>query len=158
MRAADVKLLCPGRSDNLCVSMANHRSETSEPLPKGPGKPAPAIVYEVVTQHAEDASFLWLLRHSAVSQPHYSLADPSKLDNRVEAHLDGLRIAGKSGWNVVQETLSFDESCDLFAAGSLAFESGNRDWINFVLESAAKKPEVISGVVSAGRRPGARRD
>jgi uncharacterized protein (TIGR02270 family) len=133
----------------ICVSMANHRSETSESVAKGPGKPAPAIVYEVVTQHAEEASFLWLLRHAAVSRPHYSLADLSKLDSRVEAHLDGLRIAGESGWRVVQETLSFEESCDLFAAGSLAFESGNRDWIDFVLESAAEKPEVISGVISA---------
>jgi uncharacterized protein (TIGR02270 family) len=71
------------------------------------------------------------------------------LDNRVEAHLDGLRIAGQSGWDVVKETLSFDEPCDLFAAGSLAFESGNRNWINFVMGSAAKNPEVTSGVISA---------
>jgi hypothetical protein len=60
--------------------MANHLSEASDPAAKSSGKPAPAIVYEVVTQHAEDASFLWLLRHAAVSQPHYSLADLSKLD------------------------------------------------------------------------------
>jgi uncharacterized protein (TIGR02270 family) len=129
--------------------MANHLSEASDLITRGSGKPAPAIVQEVVTQHAEEASFLWLLRHAAVSQPHYSLADLSKLDNRVEAHLDGLRIAGESGWRVVQETLSFEETCDLFAAGSLAFESGDREWIDFVLESAAKKPEGISGVVSA---------
>jgi uncharacterized protein (TIGR02270 family) len=132
-----------------CVSMANHHSETPEPVAEGSGKPFPGIMHEVVSQHAEEASFLWLLRHAAVSQPHYSLADLSKLDNRVEAHLDGLRIAGESGWKLVQETLPFEESSDLFAAGLLAFESGNRHWIDFVLESAEKKPEVISGVVSA---------
>ena len=96
--------------------MANHQSETSVPVQKGSAKPALAIVHEVVIQHAEEASFLWLLRHAAVSQPHYSLADLSKLDNRAEAHLDGLRIAGESGWKVIQETLPFDEPCDLFAA------------------------------------------
>jgi uncharacterized protein (TIGR02270 family) len=116
---------------------------------KKPENSPPAIVREVVTQHAEEASFLWLLRHAAVSRPHYSLADLSKLDNRVEAHLDGLRIAGESGWDVVQENLSFDEPCDLFAAGSLAFESGNRNWIDFVMETAAKNPEVAPGVISA---------
>jgi uncharacterized protein (TIGR02270 family) len=100
-------------------------------------------------QHAEEASFLWLLRRAAVSQPHYSLADLSKLDKRVEAHLDGLRIAGASGWEVVQGTLSFDDPCDFFVSASLAFESGNRDWIDLVLGLVAKKPEVISGVVSA---------
>src|SRR5271166_294439 len=144
MSSCFVRVIMP-----TCVSMANYRSEKFSPLAKSSEKSSLAIVHEVVAQHAEETSFLWLLRHAAVSQPHYSLADLSKLDNRVEAHLDGLRIAGESGWNVVQETLSFDEPCDLFAAGSLAFESGNRDWIEFVLESAAKKPEAISGVVSA---------
>jgi len=100
-------------------------------------------------QHAEEASFLWLLRHAAVTRPHYSLADLSKLDNRVEAHLDGLRIAGESGWDVMQESLPFDEPSDLFAAASIAFESGDQDWITFVLELVAKKNEVMSGVVSA---------
>jgi uncharacterized protein (TIGR02270 family) len=146
--AGDVELLCAVHV-TTCVSMANHPSKRSDPPAKSSAKPAPRIIREVVMQHAEDASFLWLLRHAALSQPHYSLADLSKLDNRVEAHLDGLRIAGESGWNVVQQTLSFEESCDLFAAGSLAFESGNRDWIDFVLESAAKKPENASGVISS---------
>jgi uncharacterized protein (TIGR02270 family) len=122
--------------------MTNQRPREFETSP-------PAFVREVVTQHAEEASFLWLLRQAAVSRPHYSLADLSKLDNRVEAHLDGLGVAGESGWDVLRETLSFDEPCDLFAAGSLAFESGNRNWIDFVMESVAKSPEVISGVVSA---------
>ena len=100
-------------------------------------------------QHAEEASFLWLLRHAAVTRPRYSLADLSKLDNRVEAHLNGLRIAGESGWDVMQESLPFDEPSDLFAAASIAFESGDQDWITFVLELVAKKNEVMSGVVSA---------
>jgi len=129
--------------------MGNQFSAASDRPPKSSRKPSSSIVRQVVTQHAEDASFLWFLRQAAVSQPHFSLADLSKLDERVEAHLDGLRVAGESGWNVVQETLSFEKPCDLFAAGSLAFESGHWDKIDFVLESAAKKPEVISGLVSS---------
>jgi hypothetical protein len=57
-----------------CMSMANHRLETSEPVEEGSGNPLPGIVREVVSQHAEAASFLWLLRHAAVSRPHYSIA------------------------------------------------------------------------------------
>jgi len=144
MSSCFVRVIMP-----TCVSMANYRSEKFSPLAKSSEKSSRAIVHEVVAQHAEETSFLWLLRHAAVSQPNYSLTDLSKLDNRVEAHLDGLRIAGEAGWEVVQETLPFRESCDLFAAGSLAFESGKPDWIDFVLDLAAKKPEVISGVISA---------
>jgi uncharacterized protein (TIGR02270 family) len=113
------------------------------------GESASPIVRDVVVQHVEDASFLWLLRRSAVSWPHYSLLELAKLDNRVDAHLDGLRIAGEGGWKILKETLSFEEPCDLFAAASLAFDSGNREWIDFVLTLSAKKRELISGVVSA---------
>ena len=46
------------------------------------------VVEPIVTQHAEDTAFLWLLRDSAVNEPHYKLSDLSKLDNRLEAHID----------------------------------------------------------------------
>jgi hypothetical protein len=42
------------------------------------------IIEDIVTQHEEDAAFLWLLRDSAaVHDPHYDLKDLSELDNRV---------------------------------------------------------------------------
>ena len=40
---------------------------------------------EVVEQHAEEASFLWLLRDDAVRAPNYNLQDIADLDERVEA-------------------------------------------------------------------------
>ena len=61
----------------------------------------PPVIADVISQHAEEASFLWLLRDGAVRDPHYSLKDLAKLDGRVEAHLDGLRIAGEAGWEVM---------------------------------------------------------
>jgi hypothetical protein len=41
------------------------------------------VIPIIIEQHAEDASFNWLLRDAAVSEPHYSLDDLTKLDNRV---------------------------------------------------------------------------
>ena len=55
------------------------------------------IIESIVTQHAEEAAFLWLLREGAVDAPHYSLKDLVEHDSRVEAHLDGLRVAGEAG-------------------------------------------------------------
>jgi hypothetical protein len=52
------------------------------------------ILAGIVSQHAEEAAFLWLLRSNAVRAPHYSLKDLAKLDGRVEGHLDGLNIGG----------------------------------------------------------------
>lgn len=59
------------------------------------------MIRHIVSQHVEEAAFLWLLRDSAVGQPHYSIDDLENLDRRIEAHLDGLRIAGNEGWEVV---------------------------------------------------------
>jgi len=56
-----------------------------------------AIIEDIVSQHAEEAAFLWLLRSYATRAPHYDLADLAALEERVDAHLDGLRIAGDAG-------------------------------------------------------------
>jgi len=45
------------------------------------------VIEDILTQHAEDVAFLWLLRNTAVTQPHYDLDDLAELDNRIEAHL-----------------------------------------------------------------------
>ena len=64
------------------------------------------VIVNIVEQHAEEASFLWLLRRAAVEAPHYSLADLAALDERVEAHIDGLRIAGEVGQQICEQNLS----------------------------------------------------
>ena len=81
------------------------------------------VIPIIIEQHAEDAAFNWLLRDAAVSEPHYSLDDLAKLDNRVEAHIDGLRIAGDEGWEICKEALSWEEAGEVFVAAVLAFES-----------------------------------
>jgi len=79
----------------------------------------------VVNQHADEASFLAGLRDYAVRAPHYSLNDLLKLDRRLEAHLDGLRVAGPAGLEVLLEQLGPNAGGEVFAAAVLAFESGN---------------------------------
>jgi uncharacterized protein (TIGR02270 family) len=107
------------------------------------------IIEDIVTQHAEEAAFLWLLRDIAVYAPHYSLADLSELDDRVEAHLDGLRIAGDAGWEISKEALSIREVGEVFAAAVLAFESGDETRIQEVLKVGSAAPELSRGIVSA---------
>ena len=88
--------------------------------------PNEGIVSSVVTQHSEEAAFLWVLRNATVDQPHYSLPDLAALDNRVEAHLDGLRVAGEPGWEICAGPLSVGETGHVFAAAILGLESGSK--------------------------------
>ena len=108
-----------------------------------------SVIATVISQHAEEAAFLWTLRNGALTASHYSLADLAKLDGRVEAHFDGLRTAGEEGWLVVQEQLSFKEPGEVFAAALLAFETGNETRIQKVLEIVTDEPGLAPGVISA---------
>ena len=54
------------------------------------------VIAEIVSQHAEEAASLWLLRSDALRAPHYVLKDIAKRNGRVEAHLDGLSVAGEA--------------------------------------------------------------
>ncbi len=109
----------------------------------------PEIIESIVTQHAEEAAFLWLQREGAVKAPHYNLKDLAEHDERVEAHVDGLRIAGEPGWDICQEALGQEEAGEVFAAAVLAFESGEDSRIEAVLEVGSKSYELSRGVVSA---------
>ncbi|WP_290648319.1 TIGR02270 family protein [Aquisalimonas sp.] len=103
-----------------------------------------------MSQHAEEAAFLWLLRNAAVAAPHYSLSHLAQLDNRVEAHIDGLRIAGSAGWAICADALlAHEETGEVFCAAVLALESGEADRIRRVYDVVGSVPETRDGLVSA---------
>jgi len=106
------------------------------------------VISSIVSQHAEEAAFLWLLRSNAICAPHYSLKDLAKIDGRVEAHLDGLRVAGEPGWELCKAALGNEENGEVFAASVMAFESSIEPRIQAVLEAVQKTPEVSKGLIS----------
>lgn len=106
-------------------------------------------ILKILNQHAEEAALIWSQRDHAIGAPHYDLEDLAKLENRVEAHIDGLRIAGEAGWEVVKEELGWQEPGEVFTAAVLAFESNDPDRIEEVLEIGAGEIELSRGVISA---------
>jgi len=107
------------------------------------------IIPNIIDQHSEEAAFLWGLRSTAVSAPHYSLQDLADLDERVEAHIDGLRIAGKYGFEVCIKNLEYKAAGEMFAAGVLALENGDADHLEPIYQLAESEPEMIPGLISA---------
>jgi uncharacterized protein (TIGR02270 family) len=107
------------------------------------------VIEAILSQHSENAAMLWVLRRFATGAPHYGLGDFGKHDNRLEAHLDGLRIAGEEGWAILQEQLGFEEPGEVFAASLLAFETRSESRIQKVLEVVNKESALAEGVVSA---------
>lgn len=107
------------------------------------------IIEDIISQHAEEAAFLWLLRDNATRAPHYNLKDIADLEERVDAHLDGLFIAGEEAWPFCEQGLEQGEVGEVFAAGFFALNSGRKDWLSPVLEVLDGTPETARGLISA---------
>ncbi len=98
-------------------------------------------------EYLEEAGSLWHMRRLASRAPHYDLNDLLEADNRLEAQVDTLRVAGAEGWEVCKEHFQEDEGT-CFAAAVLAFESADEERISLILEKAAD-PELSQSIISA---------
>ncbi len=108
-----------------------------------------AVIPHIVEQHVEEAAFLWFLHSRAVKSAHYKLFELNRLDCRVEAHLDGLRVAGADGWETIEQALEIGEGGEVFATGLLALESKDPQKLAKVIETAETSPEAAKGLISA---------
>lgn len=106
-------------------------------------------IQSILDQHAEGAAFHWMLREGAVRAPHYSLRDLAGLDERLEGHLDGLRIAAEAGWDAARAGLGSGEPDELFVAAVLAVEHGGEERLAVVREAALAAPASQRGLAAA---------
>ena len=106
-------------------------------------------ISEVVEQHSDQAAFLGLLRTLAVHEPHYDLNHLTTLDNRIDAHLDGLRIAGHAGLDALLRQLDPNAQGEVFAATVLTFEMGNAAAKTTLAEHVRGHPESASFMAAA---------
>jgi uncharacterized protein (TIGR02270 family) len=109
--------------------------------------PETLAIVGIVAQHAEDAAFLWAQRATAVQAAQFGLGDLARLDDRVEAHIDGLRVAADVGWDLCHESL--DGPGEIFAASVLALESRLADRIQPILSLVANSLPLSRGTISA---------
>lgn len=119
------------------------------PLGFRPWEISALVNHQIVARHAEDAAFLWSQRRRACNEPHYTLLDLQSLDERVEANLEGLRVAADRGWEACRANLENMSLGEVFALGALAFSSGRRDWMRDALFTACAQPEFQAGLISA---------
>lgn len=100
-------------------------------------------------QFADDAAFLWLLRGIVVDLPNYTIPDLLKLEERLEAKLDGLMTSPDECWEICAEAMAAGQADEIFAATVLAFRSLDVGKIQLVIESGLAAPEGFKGLISA---------
>jgi len=108
-----------------------------------------SFIPRALQQHAEDAAGLWEIRRQMASAPHFNLARLTRLDYRIEAHLDGLRLAGDAAWEICEEALEIAGAGEVFAASILALECAAEDRQKRVFGVASASIDLSPGAISA---------
>jgi uncharacterized protein (TIGR02270 family) len=92
---------------------------------------------------------LWFYRDQAVSSSAYTLDDLVELDERLEAHLDGLGLAGDGGLDICKHEFSWDDPGEVFTEAVTVIKHGREARIGELLEHVATTPELSRGLISA---------
>ncbi|MEO5760617.1 MAG: hypothetical protein ABIQ51_27595 [Mesorhizobium sp.] len=112
-----------------------------------------ATIPAIVEQHVEDAAFLWHRRAREIDGHVMGPFDIGRIDQRLNANLDGLFAAGQAAWDLVTARFAdYQEPPELFLLGALAIEWQSPTAMKFALESARPlgKPglSALSGAVA----------
>lgn len=98
------------------------------------------MIRTMIEEHAREAAELSALRAGFLMAPDRSLRDLCALDERIEAHLDGLRIGGRGAARLCERATDLGGPEELFVSATLAFESRDRARIGFVVDAACADP------------------
>jgi hypothetical protein len=82
------------------------------------------VLEDIVRQHAEQAAFLWTVYDRALlypdENPEMDEVRIARVVERLEAHLDGLRVAGAEGVGIAEERYAeYPEAGELFVVRML---------------------------------------
>jgi len=121
--------------------------------PAGPGlDPADLsrlVNRRVLSEHAGEAAFLWTQRERAVDAPQFRLTHLRRLDERVQAHLAALRVAGEPGWRASLERADPDDAGAIFTICSLAFDGTLAERMRHALALVMASPHGTQALAGA---------
>lgn len=123
---------------------------TAPGKPKSEGAPERRIVPDVVRQHAEQAAFFWAQRDTLMENDPPDVDVVAGVDRRLEANLDGLRIAGPPTWPyIVAAYEDFPEKGELFLYGWMAIEQKDGRRVAEAVEFGRQSGDNACGLVGA---------
>lgn len=106
----------------------------------------PRWMQSLLEEHFEELQMLWELRSSVLRDPDYRRSDLAELDERIEAHVDGLVLAETNAHPLLLEGLQSPDPLAIFAAAYVLLCGTSPDGITSVFESFdASVPEGLDG-------------
>jgi uncharacterized protein (TIGR02270 family) len=107
------------------------------------------VVPRVIQQHAEEAAILRHIRSLLLRAPHVQLHRLRRLDDRIQAHLDGLAESGVAGTVALRAMMEAPTAGTVFALSVCALRLRDVDLLRQVMMLAPTLPHVERGLLSA---------
>lgn len=113
--------------------------------------PIPKVIAPLIRRHAEDAAFYWGLLDASVNSPILSSDGLIRFASMLNAHLEGLQVAGYDGWAPCLATLErWRKPADAFVCAHQAFSLNEAGAIEALLVQIRARPdELLRGAISA---------
>jgi len=110
-----------------------------------------AAIEPLIARHAEDAAFYWSQLDSASHSIQIGLPKYAHFNRLLDAHLEGLAVAGQEGLRLTQAALQrWKGPAETFACTWLAVTLDDTPTIEHVFSQLRKQPDtLLRGVVSA---------
>ncbi len=90
--------------------------------------PKATFIPDILEEHFEELAFLWGQRRAALRSPAYTLKKVRELEERIEAHVQGVLVPPPEHVRALHEpALSGDDGLAAFAAGYALLRMGNAD-------------------------------
>jgi len=110
----------------------------------------PKAIPSVLAEHLEQLAMLWEQRENAQRSPDFLREDAAELDERLEAHVDGLLLAGDEANVLLEEGLKSDEAAGAFAAAYLLLRQKMQASADLVVDVFQEAQEgQLSGIRQA---------
>jgi uncharacterized protein (TIGR02270 family) len=108
------------------------------------------VIPSVLAEHLEQLTMLWQQRQDAQRSPDYVREDAAQLDERLEAHVDGLLLAGEQAVPLLEEALGGDESAAVFAAAFVLLRQEQAAMADRVVDAFLQaEPGQMAGIRQA---------
>ena len=106
------------------------------------------MAVDLLARHAAEAGLLFEIRERAARAPHYSFAGLEAIDERVDAHLDALRLARGRAADAI-ESAALREPARSFVLACCALDARDAKALAALLNRAAKDAAVAHGLRAA---------
>jgi len=107
----------------------------------------PRLILDIVEEHFEELDFLWEQRENVIFATDWTLEELADLEERADAHLEGLRLAGGHALDLARPALAGDEAGAATAAALTLMSFGSDEpEAELLMALAAGTPEVRNGI------------